>query len=70
MIVFKYTMSDVFKVKKTRDANKNKSKDHNGTLDSLHQSHVESLRIRASSSHTDELEIQIASLIREIATIP
>jgi uncharacterized Zn finger protein (UPF0148 family) len=63
-------MSDVFKVKKTRDANKSKSKDHSGTLDSLHQSHVESLRVRASATHTTELESQIAGLIGELAKIP
>ena len=49
-------MTDVFKVKKTRDSQSLvKSKEHMGTLDSLHQNYIEELRINTSNSKIDEL---------------
>ena len=61
-------MSDVFKVKKSRETGGSSSKQTKGTLDSLHQSHVEVLRTKQLS--VAELEEKLATLRTELETIP
>ena len=62
-------MSDVFKVKKTKDTSA-KSKEQCGTLDSFHQAHIESLRQQSSQSNIEELKQRIDVLQRELTSIP
>lgn len=62
-------MSDVFKVKKARETNSTSTKSK-GTLDSLHQTHVESIRKKMEPSHIEELTSKIKQLQTEISKIP
>ncbi len=62
-------MSDVFKVKKARETNGGCTKSK-GTLDSLHQTHVDSIRKRMEPTHIEQLESDIKDLQNEILTIP
>jgi hypothetical protein len=64
-------MSDVFKVKKTRDGSgSQKSKEHLGTLDSLHQNYIESIRANANPSKITETEESIQTISKKLKTIP
>lgn len=65
----KIIMSDVFKVKKARETNSTSTKSK-GTLDSLHQTHVESIRKKMEPSHIEELTSKIKQLQTEISKIP
>lgn len=61
-------MSDVFKVKKSREPSGASQKQTKGTLDSLHQSHVEVLRTK--QDRVTELETQLETLQTELSGIP
>jgi hypothetical protein len=61
-------MSDVFKVKKTKDTST--SQKTKGTLDSLHQTHVELIRSSSEPSKISELNETIRKLERELSGIP
>ncbi len=62
-------MSDVFKVKKARETNSGCTKSK-GTLDSLHQTHVDSIRKKMEPTHIEQLELDIQNLQKEISQIP
>jgi hypothetical protein len=62
-------MSDVFKVKKSREPSGGYSKSK-GTLDSLHQTHVELLRHRMDPESILELETKSNLLNQELSKIP
>jgi len=64
-------MSDVFKVKKMREGGgSQKSKEHLGTLDSLHQNHVETIRSNGDPSKISETSEQIRTITKKLITIP
>jgi len=63
-------MTDVFKVKKTRDSQSLvKSKEHMGTLDSLHQNYIEELRVNTSNSKIDELKKDISDVEAQLENL-
>jgi uncharacterized Zn finger protein (UPF0148 family) len=57
-------MSDIFKVKKSRETNNSKNKI--GTLDSLHESYIEELQKKISKSNIEDLESKIQEKEHEI----
>lgn len=59
-------MSDIFKVKKTRETSGSKNKV--GTLDSLHESHIDDLQKKISNSNIQRLEQLIQEKENEINT--
>jgi uncharacterized Zn finger protein (UPF0148 family) len=65
-------MSDVFKVKKARDPNTayNKTKENMGTLDSLHQSHVELLRLNSEPQKITQMLNTVSNINKELDLIP
>lgn len=62
-------MSDVFKVKKARENNGNSSKSK-GTLDSVHQIHVESILQKTDEQSMQELTDTLTKLKEELIRIP
>lgn len=63
-------MTDVFKVKKTRDSQSLvKSKEHMGTLDSLHQNYIEELRTNTSNSKIEELTKEISDVEAQLKNL-
>lgn len=62
-------MSDVFKVKKARETSSSNSKTK-GTLDSLHQTHIESLRSKMSSDSISKMEVKLELLKQQLSEIP
>jgi len=62
-------MSDVFKVKKTRDTGPSCAKSK-GTLDSLHQTHVESIRKKMNPTSIHDMEKAVKELTVELESIP
>ena len=62
-------MSDVFKVKKAKESSSQSNKTK-GTLDSIHQTHVESLRQRMSNTSLESMEDKLAQLNTQLENIP
>lgn len=62
-------MSDVFKVKKAKESNSQSNKTK-GTLDSIHQTHVESLRQRMSNASVQTMEDKLVQLNTQLKSIP
>lgn len=62
-------MSDVFKVKKARETIGGCTKSK-GTLDSLHQSHIESLRQKMDKCSITQLEEKIKHIEKQISELP
>lgn len=59
---------DVFKVKKFREPSSHRNSDVMGTLDSLHQQHVQELLKKATPEHVQELKQQYSELSSELET--
>ena len=57
---------DVFRVKKVRDPNPHKHTDVTGTLDSLHQQHVQELVQKASPEYVSNLQSELRTLTEDI----
>lgn len=56
---------DVFRVKKFRDTSGNRQQDVTGTLDSLHQQHVQELLKKASPEHVSDLLTKYEEVSKE-----
>ena len=54
--------SDVFKVKKSREGGGGKNREQIGTLDSLHERHIEDLHTRTSSEAIASLDEKISQI--------
>jgi uncharacterized Zn finger protein (UPF0148 family) len=63
-------MGDVFKVKKNRESSAANSSKSKGTLDSLHQSHIESLLKKTEPDSIASLEDHLRELQAKVAAIP
>lgn len=62
-------MGDVFKLKKNRETGSGCTKSK-GTLDSLHQSHVETIRSKMDAAHIQELRAELSKLETSLSEIP
>jgi uncharacterized Zn finger protein (UPF0148 family) len=59
--------SDVFKVKKSREAGGHKGREQIGTLDSLHERHIDDLQQRSSEESIQKLELEMKEVNDELA---
>jgi len=59
--------SDVFKVKKSREGGGHKGREQIGTLDSLHERHIDDLQQRSSEESIQKLELELKEVADELA---
>jgi hypothetical protein len=62
-------MADVFKVKKARETGGTLTKTK-GTLDSIHQTHIETLKKKMDCSAIKDLEERLERMLKEREQIP